>query len=67
VREHGPDLIDLRRRHRTLVAEFVQAGQPGERWHVGREPEHRGRQAFSFYVEVAQLRQAGQLCRVTLA
>jgi hypothetical protein len=61
VREHFPDLVEFGWRHRAFVAKFIQACQPGERWHGGGEAEHRGAQALSFYVEVPQLRQAAQL------
>jgi hypothetical protein len=66
VREHCLDLGDLRRWHRSFVAELIQARQVGERRHVGREPEHRGRQAHSFDVQVTQLRQADELPQAVL-
>jgi hypothetical protein len=66
VREHCPDLVDFGRGHRAIVTELVQACEPGEARHVGGEPEHRGRQVFSFYVEVLQLRQSAQLLQAML-
>lgn len=66
ARKHCPDPLDLRWGHRAIVAELIQAGQLSERRHGGGEPEHRGRQAFPFYVEVPQLRQADQLPQALL-
>ncbi len=67
IQEHCPDLVDLGRGHRAVVAELIQARQAGERGHGGGEPEHWGRQTFSFYVEMPKLRQAAQLPQATLA
>jgi len=66
VREHRPHLLDLAWGHRAIVAELIQARQPGERWHGGGEPEHRGRQVFSLDVKVPQLRQSPQLLQAML-
>ncbi|MGE5292737.1 MAG: hypothetical protein ACM3ML_37220 [Micromonosporaceae bacterium] len=66
MREHGPDSLDLGWGHRSVVAELVQAIQLSERWHGGGEPEHRGGQAFSLYVQVPKLRQADQVPKAVL-
>ena len=66
MREHGADLVDLGWGHRAVVAEFIQAGEPGERRHVGGEPEHGGSQALSLDVEVPQSPQSAQLLQALL-
>jgi hypothetical protein len=58
VRERSPELVDLGRWHRTVVAELIGACQPCERRHGGRELEHRGREALSLDMEVSQRPQA---------
>ena len=62
VREHCPELLDLGRGPR-IVGILIQTFQHGERWHGGREPQHRGGQAVSFYMEVPQPRQRLSCCR----